>query len=447
MAKRGIYKKGYYLALIYALNEHYALESLRCGADPAAWRPLPRRRADQFLNLILDSLSEVGVVLPSHYTALMSVLEREKLPFVKQVLDFCVTWQVTKLARQRQLAFDLTRASLADLRAFTHLPVATTETHPQVRKLVQSVTPGLDALWLEALLKLEACPRRWPRVSVILGGLPPSFEVVHRQVSSGLAVSSYAEAGRELNVMQFYSLATGAVPDPVGSWRNVPEQLARLSEAEVYLLKSLSRRQAGHLSGLSREAFLLVLSLRSIRRATRTWREVVEKLRGPWPSRSLEARRQLNHWKVAYNLDIQQLEVLRKLLRADAWQQVKAFDEELIRLIDKGELSLELFMRLKSWDQPTWLRVLRVLQNDWLWITSYLEDSRALAHFEGLRSPARLELGSLFPKTVTWLNGLVRSNLEAVLARELEPVTEYALEYSDLVKDQLYGLAKPTAQV
>lgn len=433
MAKRGLYKQGHYLALLYALDTHYELELLRRGESPARWQPQPRNRVGQFLDLITTSLLSVGVTIPETYSNLLETLKSEGLQHIARMLEHVTVRHIQKLPEH--LKPKLEEVSLIELQAQLHVPSATTERHPQARKLSQTVTHKLDDLWLQTVKELEQEQRgKWPSVSVILGSLPPDFGLIQRQVIRGLTVSGEGELS-ELSVLHFYSLATGTFPRPSQTWETPLKWLEPFAEKDVSLLKSLSKQQAEQLSGLSREAFYLVLSLRSIRQATNAWRSIIEKIYHLDDSRA--SQRLLTRWRRVYRLDIRQLGAIRDLLRGQTWQQVKVLDEELIRLIDMGELNLSLFFSLQAWDKDVWAQVQKILQDDWVWVTSYREDERLARALWRLRTPARLELSTLFPRTIAWLDSLAEKNLESLLLRELDTVADYAKDYAQLVKKAL----------
>lgn len=436
MAKRGIYKQGNYLALLYALDTHYQLEALRKGERPAHWQPQPRNQVEQFLSLITASLGATGVRIPKSYTAFLELLKTENLAYVAKMLAYILERRLDKLALKGELRLDLDRVSVETLRTRLHIPSVTTEQHPQARKLKQTIIQNLDGLWWQTVRELEREQRaKWPSVSIILGSVPPDFRLVHAQVSKGLAASGHAELFSELSVTQFYSFTTGTFPKPKKIWEPSIKQLHALGEDDIALLKGLSKRQAKQLSTLSRQAFYLVLALRSIRQATSAWRGVIEKIYHLENNHA--AKRLLARWKRVYKLDIRQLEAIRDLLDPQTWQQVKALDEELIFLIDRGDINLSLFFRLQTWNKKTWSAIQATLKEDWIWVTSYLEDERMAQANASLRTPARLDLNTLYPKSVAWLSGLAQRNLESLLVRDLETVVDYARDYAQLANARL----------
>jgi len=436
MAKRGIYKKGNYLALLYALDTHYQLEALVKGATPASWQPQPRNQVEQFLSLITASLTALEIPIPVQYSALLETLEDEGLAYVAKMLAYILKRRLDKLEAQGEPKLELSSVSVQALQAKLFVPSVTTEQHPQARKLKQTIVKNLDGLWWQTVRDLEREQRaKWPSISIILGSVPPDFDLVHAQVSKGLEASGHSDLFNELSVTQFYSLTTGTFPKPKNTWEVPIQHLATLEEADISLLMGLSKRQSKQLSELSREAFYLVLALRSIRQATSAWRNVIDKIYHLENNHA--AKRLLARWKRVYNLDIRQLEAIRDLLDPQTWQQVKALDEELILLIDRGDINLSLFFKLQSWDKKAWAQIQATLKDDWIWVTSYLEDERIAEANAALRTPARLDLKVLYPKSVAWLNGLAEHNLESILVRDLDTVVDYASDYAQLANVRL----------
>lgn len=442
--KRGVYRAGYYLAVLRSLELHYRIETAADGGRIERIQPLPRNRPDQFLRWITSSLAEVDIVLPTRYGALLETLQGQCLAQTARVLDHVVRRRLSKVAP----GLDPGPLPLDELRTRLGSNDSSSELHPQVRKMAGRLRRTLDERWMRAILAVEqeqsALP--WPRVSVILGGLPPGFGAVHDQVMTGLLVKGGPADHPDLNVLQFYGLATGSIPGPPEDWRSAIDHLLTLSDDEIWLLKSLSSNQIGQLRRLNHEAFVLVILLKSLRRATPQWRRLVTTLhRTADEGGDASMRALLQRWKQVYRLEIRQLEGLRRITHEQSWHQVESLDEELVRMIDRGEFSLALFQSVQRWPPRLWGQIRRLLERDWAWITGYLDDYRSVQQYSNLRTPARLELRALFPQTIAWLDQLIGTHPKVVLLRDLEEVTGFAEQYSGLVLENLFEVGRRSA--
>ena len=431
MSARGLYKKGYYLTLLHSLELYYGLESARVGLEPERWQPLPRRRADQFLRFVVDTLAEVEK-LPESYADFLELLEASQLGRVATALDFVVR---QKLRNPKKLDGVLNK--LSDKSS------ATQELYPQARKLGQFLRQHLDPLWKEALLATSR--EGWPHVSVILGGLPPGFSRTYSQVTRALA----AQQADTLSVAQFYGLATGGLEAPP-QWQPVLDKVADLPADALSLIKNLSEAQLEQLATLEPAAVKLVIQLRSLRRATPHWRTLVTELSelANASDETLAATRA--SWQRRYSVNIRQPGEVLRLIQPATWQVVEKLDEEFIRMIDRRELTLALVKQLQTpraqtpQDQTLRAndllpRMRRVLRDDWVWVSAFSEDRAQLARLARLRTPAQARLRDLFPQTVSWLDAQFLTHRQELLLRDLDDVSEYAGLYAAQVVGTLIG--------
>lgn len=433
MSARGLYKKGYYLTLLHSLELYYGLESARVGPEPERWQPLPRRRADQFLRFVVDTLAEVEK-LPEGYADFVELLAASRLSRVATALDFVVR---RKLKSPRKLEGVLKRLSGGK-------PPSTQELYPQARKLGQFLRQHLDPLWKEALLATSR--EGWPRVSVILGGLPPGFSRTYSQVTRALA----AQQVDALSVAQFYGLATGGLEAPP-QWQPVLDKVADLPADALSLIKNLSEAQLEQLATLEPAAVKLVIQFRSLRRATPHWRTLVTELSGLANASDETLATTVTSWQRRYSVNIRQPGEVLRLIRPTTWQVVEGLDEELIRMIDRRELTLALVKQLQdaplqdNQAQETGQtadllpRMRRVLRDDWVWLSAFSEDRAQLARLARLRTPAQARLRDLFPQTVSWLDAQFLTHRQELLLRDLYDVSEYAGLYAAQVVRTLTG--------
>ena len=442
MAKRGTYKKGYYIVLLYALDLFYRLESQK-RPDPNYWQPLPRKRVDQFLKLIMDSLSELGADLPELYSDFLKLLEQAQLGYLAKGLNFVVKRKLSQSKGKslEQLRLEEVVKKLTEAYTFA-------ETHPQVRKLSQFLRDHLDPLWKETIMTLaqEEASAQWDRASIILGSLPPHFTHNYKQIMWAQAEGEDKE--NYLSAVQFYGLATGSLPQLSKRLQPVMEAIVALPAGADSLIKNLSNQQVAQLKSLDQAAIKLVILLRSLRKATPQWRTLVTEMSQASRALPTESLSVIEAWQRRYGVNIKQLGEVAQLVHHDAWTVVEALDEELIRMIDRRELTLALVKTTQTWDEAFWANIRTVLKNEWLWLNAFRDAQLQFSTLASQRTPAQLRLRDLFPQTVAWLDEQFREHYQELLLRDLDEVAQEANRYALRVEKKLFkGRSYPTTPI
>ncbi|HEX7023062.1 MAG TPA: hypothetical protein VF171_09410 [Trueperaceae bacterium] len=234
MGRRGGNREGYYLVLLYALDLQYRLQSRGGEQGPLHWQPSPRRRPDQFMRWVVESLETLKAPAPRSFGGLLVHLGELELEHVAVVLEATV-----RRAWGRQEATNgLEGLPVGEVLAAIAQPNGAREAHPQARKVAQSLSGQLDGAWLWALDaagKNEADP-----CCVLLGGLAPGFEVIERYLGGISWDDELLPDYGELTVLQCYGLTTGVPPEPAPAWRPAVEELRHLNMDDLALLRSLS---------------------------------------------------------------------------------------------------------------------------------------------------------------------------------------------------------------
>ena len=117
--------------------------------------------------------------------------------------------------------------------------------------------------------------------------------------------------------------------------------------------------------------------------------------------------------------------------------QVKCLDEEVLRMIERRDLTPEIVQRIQSWNGKLWQQTRLLLKEHWVWVSAYLEDRRTLTTLMEHRSAAQVKLREIFPETIAWLDQQVATHFEEVLFTNADDVVTPATLYSDVIQRRL----------
>lgn len=457
MGSRGRNKTGYYTALLYSLELHYQLEKVKKGDNPLLWQPLPRNRLSQFLVWVLDSLDTLGLDAPETFGSMMQLLKQKDLAHVAAVLQ--------ALAQRQHQAADNPQVSLMDklIGELVNNPATAAERHPQARKFAQVISQHLDQAWevaLEATAQEYLAEGRWPRAALILGGLPPSFRMLNEHIFAQIGDAALSEDYSSLPVLVFYGLVSGGVPTPPEGWGQVIDHLQAFNPSELQSLNSLSHSQAAQLRQCSREGVELLRLRERLHCESPKWRALMraldtlssddlakvtwffqkppgasELLRFSEESVSPEVRFLIDRW--SYGLP--NLLQVRRLLEKGAWQNICGFDEELIRMLERRELTYATLDLLQEWPEELWRAVGRLLNEQSDWIFTFFEDRQSLISLIEARTQAKLNLRDVFPQTFATLDKYLNASLREVLVRDVGDLETFAVIISQRIHQQLWA--------
>lgn len=443
MGRRGRYKAGYYLSLLYVLELQYQLEARARGPEPLKWRPSPRNRPDQFLEWVVSSANLLGGFEGGIFESLRECLEMQRLPCIGQVLEAVIVRQLGKaggghkVSEKELRALDVT--AVQDLIA---LPRNAVEAHPQVRKVANFVGHKLDASWLDALV--HGGSRTAVTSSTFLGSLPPGFWELHQVLESVFEREGSPVPCSELTVLQFYSLVTGALLRPPLAWRPALHALQSVRHDELLSLKPLTAEQLRQLARLDDGAHETIRFLRKHRRRVVHAREFLGQLAGLRDSQfealceALEsttggtARIDPGFSRWAGHLP--DLRSLRRLCSRGKHRPLSGLDDEVWRLVDRGILSFNLLRRIRRWDEELTGEVHALLQQHWVWASLYLEDVAQYSSLVESRGSAVLYLRELFPSTVEWLNERSKGLHPDAVFEYVDSLASRAAEHSERLR-------------
>lgn len=434
MGKRGRNRQGLYVALLYVLDLHYERESQIHGNDPAAWRPAPRNRPDQFCAWALDALQTLGVPAPGSFGDLVGELSRLRLPRVASMLSHSMARRVESEDRP------LDELDPEDALERLGLNRRAAERHPQARKFAHTVSDALDEAWCRALAATAeeyAALDDLPRTALLLGGLPPSFAVLNDYIFQHLDDAELVRDHLMLTVLQFYGLVTGTVPPPPPTWRRALDALSGLERSDLERLASLTERQVDHLRRLGDDAPALLDLRQRLRCSASRWLALGAALRRNGEASEEEAKDAARAAGAAAHHGLASRDELRRLADSAAWRELAEPNEEVARMLRQGDLSPELTTRLANWSDAVTAEVQQLLLDHRGWAVAYLEDRKILEGLFSSRTCARLNMRELFPKTTAWLDRYLGEHIESALIEDVGDLETVAAVVSRRIRQQL----------
>lgn len=432
MGMRGRNRAGLYVALMYALDLHFELECSAKGSEPDGWQPRPRKRPDHFCFWAVDTLETLGVPAPPTFPEVLVALKRMRLPSIARMLDYTMT-QWSHDAREPVAALYV-RARSAPSRADGR----TSELHPQVRKFAKQVCGDLDAAWLEAMDRVEAefaGAGDLPRTAFLLGALPPGFTILNRHVFGHLGDVELVLEHSQLTAFQFYGLVVGSPPPAPERWASALDVLAPFDAEEIAHLASLNVRQLRALHAMGTKGKRL-LDLRQSLGRTLDWMQLGEALRkwledGPDPVGRVAPPEVVTQAAARAGIDTGELAALAE---PTAWQAAARPDEELLRLLDAGNLGHRACARVGSWPPDAPEMVADLFEADRALAFAFLEDRRILDELFAARTSARLSVRDLFPKTIERLDAFLIEDLAAALIHDVGDLESVASVVAHRIK-------------
>lgn len=440
MGQRGRNRNGFYIALLHVLELQYKRESELGCCDPGQWQPSPQSRPDQFLRWVLDVLSMLSFPQPRAFADVLDQLKSLGLAHVARLLDHAVQRMVAR--RRESGAIDIYSAAPEALLDWHGSPTRAPERHPQVRKFSKVVARELDEVWRAALVATanEFLGIEGLRPSaLVLGGLPPSFPVLNDIILARLSDGELIADHEALTVLQLYGLVAGCLPEAPTEWKPAFSELEKLKPEQLRLIGSLTHEQVRQLRTIRDGAWRLLKARRRLRMSGGQWiefgrrldlgteavrRRAVERLRGALPAE--------------FSREVSDRELLA-LGASTTWQQVADIDEEMARLLIRGDVGRRLLRRLQAWDDATWSAARRILHHDGDRCIAYIEDSQVLQRLFLTRTFARLSLRDLFPRSLEWLDQFLRQNLEDSLMHDVAEVQLTATIVSRRIQQQFWS--------
>ena len=439
MGQRGRNRDGYYIALLHVLELQYEREHELKGPDPHDWQPSPHNRPDQFLRWVLDVLKNLNFPPPRTLQELVGQLERGGLMRVARLLEYTV---LSHASEDRRIDANL---PLPVVLHEIDRPTRSLERHPQVRKFSKVVVQQLDSQWrvaVEHTAKEFGAIPGLPKAALLLGALPPSFAVLNDFIFARLADCELVAQHRTLTVLQFYGLVTGTLPAAPAAWRRAIDEVAEVGEEDLYLLATLSDSQVRQLRSLSKEAWCLLRARLRLHLTASQWRGLRESLIHS-PRTVTQSTLQRLTSLLARPAEVPLgADDIRKLAQSFDWRVVEQFDEELVRLMARGELGSRLILRLQRWDEATWRAVHDLLVYDRDACLAFLEDRRILQELYESRTGAHLHLRDLFPRTTAWLDDYLSAILEDALLNDVGELETAAAIVSRRVQEKFWAEVK-----
>jgi hypothetical protein len=437
VGRRGRNRKGLYVALLFILELQYESERRIKGDTPAQWHPSPRNRPNHFCFWVMDALSSLNGPEPKCFGELLDELEHQRLPHVATMLDYTVSRRFGGNGEPpvRELDMDVILEGLGSAGLVN-------ERHPQARKFARVVSDHLDVRWRDAVAatapefdEVEGLPK----MAFLLGALPPSFHILNQRIFACLDDAELIREHRMLTVLQFYGLVTGTLPPAPPSWSPALRELAEMSHQQVELLANLSGPQASEVRRLGDPGWCLAMLRRRLRLSPRQWSTLGTDLRTGADSGVILRRGVAS--RIEALIDQGQLEpwqALRKLAQSEYWESVGHLDEEVIRMIARGELTRSLADRVAGWSDPIWHEISELLSRHRDWAVAYLEDCRTLEELFASRTGARLNLRDLFPKTSAWLDAFLSEHMEDALMGDVGELETLAGPVSRLIRERMW---------